>query len=125
MKVKKNAGIAIGNTRLDGVKVKSGRCKTSAERARERMAARGGTDEIVKDMLGGINAAGNQAREYERLLDNIRAGNGTGKGSRSLSEAARDRMIARENKKGINEADTKDLGNDKAKRRAYPGSGGK
>lgn len=59
------------------------------------------------------------------MLDNIRAGNGTGKGSRSLSEAARDRMIARENKKGINEAEEKDLGNDKAKRRAYPGSGGK
>lgn len=139
----KRFGIAIGNMRLDGIRMQDvGKGRPKAKEARERLIdgeamgeavadqqkrlaneyGTGGslTDALVKE-LGGSRTAENQANAYRGIIGNIKAGGRTGEPSGSLAEQARERMIDRQ---GGND-DTEngghpDTGKDKADRRAYP-----
>ena len=141
--VKARAGVAIGNMRLDGIRMQDiGKGRPKAKEARERLIdgeAMGGavadqqkrladkygtggslTDALVKE-LGGSRTAENQANAYQGIIDNIKAGGRTGEPSGSLAAAAREKMI---NRQGGND-DTEngghpDIGKDRANRRAYP-----
>ncbi len=145
--VKARAGVAIGNMRLDGIRMQDvGKGRPKAKEARERLVdgeamgeaiadqqkrladkygiGGGLTDALVKE-LGGSRTAENQANAYRGIIDNIKAGGRTGEPSGSLSAAARERMIDRQ---GGND-DTgngghPDTGKDRANRRAYPKGGG-
>ena len=137
--VKARAGVAIGNMRLDGIRMQDiGKGRPKAKEARERLIdgeamgeavadqqerladkyGTGGslTDALVKE-LGGSRTAENQANAYQGIFDNIKAGGRTGEPSGSLSAAARERIIDRQ---GGND----DTGKDRANRRAYPKGGG-
>lgn len=123
----KKRGIARGSFRMDGGfkwdlldRIR----KPGATEARKRMISRESnkdslTDEVVKDYMGGRDAAARQAREYESLIKDIKSGKKHSHGSNSLAEAARERMIERQeqNSRYV------DVGMDRANRRAYPAEG--
>lgn len=145
--VKTRAGVAIGNMRLDGIRMQDiGKGRPKAKEARERLIdgeAMGGavadqqkwlvdkygtcgslTDALVKE-LGGIRMAENQANSYRGIIDNIKAGGRTKDPSGSLAADARKRMIDRQSGNDDTEnGGHSDIGKDRANRRAYPSGSG-
>jgi hypothetical protein len=133
-------GTAIGNFRMDGGRRWDAGKRTNqpnAPKARAKMSEgphslteavteqQSLTDEIVRDFMGGNNAAANQARAYSDIMENIKAGKGTREAVGSLAAAARKRMIERDEEKNRFTDETPDIGKDKANRRAYPVGSGK
>ena len=145
--VKARAGVAIGNMRLDGIRMQDvGKGRPKAKEARERLIdgkamgeaiadqqkrladkygiGGGLTDALVKE-LGGSRTAENQANAYRGIIDNIKAGGRTGEPSGSLSAAARERMIdCQGGNDDTGNGGHPDTGKDRANRRAYPKGGG-
>lgn len=99
--------------------------KTNADSARERMIEREKknslTDEIF-NALGGNNAARMQAETMQNYMQRAKEGKKTGHEPESAAEAARNRMIERQERKKQKEDNEKhpDIGKDKANRKAYP-----
>lgn len=99
--------------------------KTNADSARERMIERENknslTDEIF-DALGGNNAARMQAESMQSYMQSVKEGKKTGHTPESAAEAARNRMIERQERKKPKEDDEEnpDIGKDRANRKAYP-----
>jgi|GEM_PF-6712088 hypothetical protein len=117
------AGAANGRFRTDSEKWDAaGKTnKPTAPKARERMASgQSLTDSIVNDVMGGSRAAENQAKAYENIIGNIKAGKGTAATAGNMATAARERMIDRDNEKNRCGNEHPDKGQDKANRRAYP-----
>ena len=78
------------------------------------------TDTLVKE-LGGGKMAENQTNACKNLINNIKAGGGTGELDGDLAAAARKRMIDRQGSNGDTEnGGHPDMGKDRANRRAYP-----
>lgn len=113
-------GIAVGAYRLDGGRrwnAAKDIDESEASKARERMLKRENNsmmDDIVNDYMGGSDAAAKQAKAYENLLQELKAGGKHHEQAGSAAEAARARMIERDNKKHP------DIGRDRANRYAYP-----
>lgn len=124
----KRIGLAIGNFRADSVKWDSAdllfapRASEARKQMEERQSKSKITDEIV-DSLGGNKISEYQAAAYKKIIDDIKSGLGTNETSGSMADAARKRMIERDNSKYLSEGHP-DIGNDMANRLAYPeGSG--
>lgn len=115
-------GTAIGNMRFDSIKVRSDwKNEPTAKEARQRLIdgeamgeavedqqkqisdkyGTGGslTDTLVKE-LGGGKMAENQTNACKNLINNIKAGGGTGELDGDLAAAARKRMIDRQGSNG-------------------------
>lgn len=127
----KKRGLARGKFRMDSGRkwnIKMQENKPNALEARERMmqnTPKSLTDHIVSDFMGGKNAAENQAKAYQEVIDNFKNGKGARESQGSLAAAARSRMIERHEQNSQRAEKYPDIGRDKANRRAYPAGGGR